>query len=222
MGDASWGDAVPEVGFRPLRRSDFERLRSWLNQPHVYEWWGTESGPDGLGGPGPHAAIGADMIVVTVARRRARADAEPGLAVAAQVAEEYGPAADGVDPTSRFVILVDGVPAGLIQWYRLCDSPEYGAAIGEPTGAGVDLLLGDPGRVGRGIGPLVIDRFLVEVVFAQPGVRRCVAGPDVRNVRSIRAFTKAGFEGVRDALVSGEPAPEHVMVRIASEPALGP
>ncbi len=198
MGDASWGDAVPEVGFRPLRRSDFERLRSWLNQPHVYEWWGTESGPDGLGGPGPHAAT------------------------AAQVAEEYGPAADGVDPTSRFVILVDGVPAGLIQWYRLCDSPEYGAAIGEPTGAGVDLLLGDPGRVGRGIGPLVIDRFLVEVVFAQPGVRRCVAGPDVRNVRSIRAFTKAGFEGVRDALVSGEPAPEHVMVRIASEPALGP
>jgi RimJ/RimL family protein N-acetyltransferase len=50
------------------------------------------------------------------------------------------------------------------------------------------------------------------VVFAQPAVRRCIGAPDVRNGRSIRAFEKAGFRFVRDAVVTGEAAPEHVMV----------
>jgi RimJ/RimL family protein N-acetyltransferase len=182
---------VPDLAFRPLRRADFERLRGWLNEPHVYAWWGADAAPDGLGGPGPQAATPA------------------------QVDAEYGPAADGLDPTARFVILVDGDPVGLIQWYQLADSPEYAGAIAERAGAGVDLLIGDPTRVGSGIGPAVIDRFVTEVVFAQPGVHRCVAGPDVRNERSIRAFTAAGFVWVRDASVPGEPAPEHVMVRTA-------
>jgi aminoglycoside 6'-N-acetyltransferase len=185
---------MADVAFRRLRRADFDRLRGWLNQPHVYAWWGVDATADGLGGPGPQAAT------------------------AAQVEAEYGPAADGLDPTAQFVILVDGDPVGLIQWYRLHDFPEYARAIEEPRGAGVDLLIGDPTLVGRGIGPLAIDRFVREVVFAEPEVRRCVAGPDVRNTRSIRAFTKAGFEWVRDAAVPGEAGPEHVMVRAAPDP----
>jgi len=185
---------VPAITFRPLRRDDFEQLRGWLNEPHVYAWWGVDAAPDGVGGPGPKAAT------------------------ADQVAAEYGPGVDGLDPTSRFVVLLDGDPAGLIQWYRLEDSPEYARAIGEPTGAGVDVFIGDPDRIGRGIGPAVIERFVTDVVFAQPDIRRCVAGPDVRNRRSIGAFTRAGFWWVRDAPVPGEPAPEHVMARRAPEP----
>jgi RimJ/RimL family protein N-acetyltransferase len=101
----------------------------------------------------------------------------------------------------------------MIQWYRLTDEPEYAAAIGEPDGAGIDVLLGHPARIGHGLGPRVVDAFVTGVVFAEPGVGRCVAGPDVRNERSVRAFARAGFSWARDAVVAGEPAPERIMVR---------
>ena len=182
--------AAHTITFRPLRRADLHRVRDWLNEPHVAAWWGAWSGPGGLG----------------------------GAATTEQVEAKYGPSLDGAGPTHRFVILVDGSPVGLIQWYRLADFPDYAAAIGEADGAGVDVFVGDAGRVGRGLGTAAIDHFVASVVFAQPGIGRCVAGPDVRNERSIRAFTNAGFRWARDATVPGEPAPEHVMVRDRAEP----
>jgi aminoglycoside 6'-N-acetyltransferase len=174
------------VAFRPLRRADLDQVRSWLNEPHVAAWWEL--------GEGPRAP-----------------DGEP--VTAEQVEAEYGDALDDVGPTHVFVILVDGGPVGLIQWYRLPDFPDYAAAVGEPAGAGLDLFVGDPGHVGRGLGALAINRFVTSVVFAARDVDRCVAGPDVRNERSIRAFASAGFRWARDATVPGEPAPERVMVR---------
>jgi RimJ/RimL family protein N-acetyltransferase len=177
------------VTFRPLARADLPRLRDWLNEPHVAAWWGAGTGPDGLGGAGADAAT------------------------LEQVEAEYGDAIDGSGTTRHFVIVVDGTPVGLIQWYRLGDEPDYAAEVGEPDGAGVDLLIGDPDRTGHGLGSEVIDAFVRTVVFRDAGIERCVAGPDVRNGRSVGAFRRAGFRWVRDAAVTGEPAPEHVMVR---------
>jgi aminoglycoside 6'-N-acetyltransferase len=177
------------VAFRPLARADLPRLRDWLNEPHVAAWWGAGSGPDGLGGAGDDAAT------------------------LEQVEAQYGDALDGREPTHHLVVVVDATPVGLVQWYRLVDYPDYATEIGEPDGVGVDLLIGDPDRTGRGLGSEVIDALVTTVVFEQPGISRCVAGPDVRNARSIRAFYRAGFRFVRDATVTGEPAPEHVMVR---------
>ena len=178
----------PPVSFEPLTRDDFARLRDWLNEPHVAAWWGAGTGPDGLGGAGDDAAT------------------------LAAVEAAYGPALDGADPTSNYVIVVDGAPVGLIQWYRLGDYPDYAAAIGEPDGAGIDLLIGEASMVGRGVGPTVIDRFVHDVVFAGSDVARCVTGPDVENTRSVRAFERAGFRWVRDAVVPDERGREHVMV----------
>jgi len=177
------------VTFRPLARADLPRVRDWLNEPHVAAWWGTASGPYGLGGAGADAAT------------------------LEQVEAKYGAAIDGRGTTRRLVIVVDGTPVGLIQWYRLADEPDYAAEIGEPDGAGVDLLIGDADRTGHGLGSEVIDAFVTSVVFQEAVIERCVAGPDVRNARSIGAFRRAGFRWVRDAAVTGEPAPEHVMVR---------
>jgi RimJ/RimL family protein N-acetyltransferase len=177
------------VTFRPLARADLPRLRDWLNEPHVAAWWGAGTGPDGLGGAGVDAAT------------------------LEQVEAAYGDAIAGRGATRHFVIVVDGAPVGLIQSYRLGDEPEYAAEIGELEGAGVDLLIGDADRTGHGLGSEVIDAFVTHVVFQEAGVERCVAGPDVRNARSIGAFRRAGFRWVRDAAVAGEPAPEHVMVR---------
>ena len=182
------------ISFRRLERGDLPTLTRWLNTPHVYAWWGVGRGEANLGGAGDDAAS------------------------VAAVRLEYGPEIDAGGPTQCFVIELDGAPIGMIQWYRLADGTEnvrYAATIGEPGDgtAGVDLLIGEVDAIGRGLGPKVIDTFVTRVVFAAAGVTRCVAGPELGNARSIRAFEKAGFRAARDATVPGEPEAERIMVR---------
>ena len=183
------------VHFTELRPEHFERLRDWLNTPHVYEWWGADATADGLGGPGDRATT------------------------LEAVAAEYLPEIERGGPAHFHLIVVDATPVGMIQWYPLAAYPDYAAEIGELDAgtAGVDLLIGDVAHVGRGLGTTAIAAYVETVVFSTPGIVRCVGAPDVRNTRSIRAFEKAGFRFVRDAPVTGEAAPEHVMVRERGE-----
>lgn len=166
-------------------------LRRWLNTPHVYEWWGRHVGPGALGGLGPAAATEAE------------------------VEAKYGPGLDHGGTTHRYIIECDGKPIGLIQWYRLRDFANYARAIDEDPAvtAGLDLLIGEPSALGRGLGSRAIDAFVSGIVFAQPDVTRAVTGPAQTNARSIRAFEKAGFRVVRFADIEGEPTPEAVLVR---------
>jgi len=176
--------------FPRLERAHLARLRDWLNTPHVYEWWGVDAAADGLGGPGDKAAT------------------------LEAVEAGYLPELERGGPTGYHLIVLHGTPIGMIQWYPLAAYPGYAAEIGEPAAdaAGIDLFIGDPTQVGRGLGPVVLRTFVESIVFAHAEITRCVGAPDVRNRRSIRAFEKAGFRWVRDADVTGEPAPEHVMV----------
>ena len=78
---------------------------------------------------------------------------------------------------------------------------------------GVDLLLGPPELVGRGLGPEVITRFVADVVWpAYPDALWCLAGPSRANTRSQRAFEKAGFARSGVVEVPGEAEPEVVMM----------
>jgi RimJ/RimL family protein N-acetyltransferase len=183
-----------EISFPALTIEDLPQLRRWLNAPHVYEWWGVESGPGSLGGPGDQAATEQ------------------------QVYEKYAP---GLDPeaagTRRHLIALDGRPVGLIQWYPLDGEPDYATAIGEtePGGAGIDLLIGETDVVDRGIGARVLDAFVTTTVFSEATITRAIGAPHPGNVRSCRAFEKAGFVFVRDVTVPGE-GPERVHVRLRS------
>jgi RimJ/RimL family protein N-acetyltransferase len=192
-------DASDAVSFRPLEHADLPALTRWLNTPHVYEWWGAARAEGNLGGAGADAA--------TVDGVRA----------------EYGAEIDRPGTTAYFVIEADGAPVGMIQWYRLVDERDYADAIDERAEgtAGVDLLMGEESAVGRGLGPRVIDAFVRTVVFADDDVARCVAGPEVGNARSIRAFEKAGFRAVRDAVVAGEATPERIMEQDRDQPTTG-
>jgi len=81
----------------------------------------------------------------------------------------------------------------MIQTYRLRDEPEYAALVGVDDAAGIDLLIGRPGLVDRGLGAEVIRSFTVDVVFVIDDVAVALASPDERNHRSLRAFEKAGY-----------------------------
>jgi aminoglycoside 6'-N-acetyltransferase len=112
----------------------------------------------------------------------------------AEVVAKYGPRTQRDSPVQAYVILVDGREVGYIQCYPMTLFPDYAAQLGCDGGcAGMDLFIGEEAFVGWGLGAGAIERFVAEVVFAQPGVTACVAGPSEGNRASIRAFEKAGF-----------------------------
>lgn len=125
---------------------------------------------------------------------------------------KYGPRIDGREPTHVYVIALGERPVGWIQWYRWSDYPEHAARLGaQPDTAGLDLAIGEPDLLGLGLGPRAICAFVEQVVFTEPSIAACVSDPEERNVRSLRAFEKAGFVSVRTVVLPGEEAPRRVV-----------
>lgn len=136
-------------------------------------------------------------------------DAAPSLAA---VEAEYLPYIRDAGSAQCYTILLAGEPIGFIQTYLIDDHPEYAAAVQvEPGAAGVDLFIGDPGLVHRGLGPRVLQQFVRQVVFARVAVTSCVIGPAVSNASAIRAYEKAGFRYMKTVAVPGEAEPEYLM-----------
>jgi len=121
------------------------------------------------------------------------------------VEAQYGPRVDGVEPTHVFVMEFAGRPFGLIQWYVWSDYPRHAAQLkAELTAAGIDLAIGKLPMIGLGLGPLAIREFVTQIVFADPGVTAVVTDPEEGNVRSLRAFRKAGFMPAQQVQLVGE------------------
>jgi aminoglycoside 6'-N-acetyltransferase len=130
--------------------------------------------------------------------------------------DDYRAAIEGRDPTYRYVALIDGRPAGLLQHYRIADEYAEALDLGEDA-IGVDLFIGAAELLGRGHGPAVLRQFLRDVAFPFHGIDVCVIGPSVRNTAAIRAYEKAGFRPLKQVTVPGEPDPEFLMRLTAAD-----
>ncbi len=123
----------------------------------------------------------------------------------ASVDAKYGPRVDGAEPTHVFVIEQSGRPVGWIQWYLWSDYPEHALQLrGEPASAGIDLAIGELASTGVGLGPIAIREFLGQIVFADASVRAVLTDPEEGNIRSLRAFKKAGFKVTNTVQLGGE------------------
>lgn len=93
-----------------------------------------------------------------------------------------------------FVFWFSGRAAGFVQRERVLPGHDFmpWAALNGETWA-VDVLIGEPELVGRGLGPLVIGAFLAQLRLERPALRRVVIDPAVGNGR---AYAKAGFTPV--------------------------
>lgn len=126
----------------------------------------------------------------------------------------YRGSIEGGTPTDAYLILLDERPVGYIQGYVIADHPEYAAAVQVEEGAaGVDLYIGEPDLVHRGLGSTALRKFVEEIVFANPRVSCCVIGPQPENKAAIRAYEKAGFRYFKTVEVPGDPGPEYLMER---------
>lgn len=125
---------------------------------------------------------------------------------------DYREAIEGRDQTYRYLALIDQRPAGLIQHYRIGDSPEYAEALDlDEEAIGLDLFIGEAELLGRGHGPAMLRQFLRDVAFPFQAIDVCVIGPSVSNTAAIRAYEKAGFRALKQVAVPGEPEPEFLM-----------
>ena len=132
----------------------------------------------------------------------------------AEIEEHYLPASEGREATKLFLILYEGEPPiGFIQSYRISakDDETYAGLVDVEDSAGLDLFIGDPEYLYRGLGRHVIRRFLSEHVFSEPGIAVCGLGPELKNSAAIRVHEKAGFRFFKTIQVSGEPEPEYLM-----------
>ena len=117
------------------------------------------------------------------------------------------------DPTDHFVMEIDGRPVGDIQSYRIQDHPDWRAQIGidEPA-FGIDVYIGEPDLIGRGVGPALIAAFLRDVAFPRYSVDLCVLDPTRSNTSAIRAYEKVGFVFIKDVVEPGTKEPEHYLM----------
>jgi aminoglycoside 6'-N-acetyltransferase len=123
----------------------------------------------------------------------------------AGVADKFGPRVDGDEPTHVFVIEHDGRPIGWVQWYLWADYPAHALQLAaEPGSAGMDLAIGELRMTGLGLGPVAIRGFVGQIVFRDASVSAVIADPEEGNVRSVRAFQKAGFVVTNTVQLVGE------------------
>ena len=126
---------------------------------------------------------------------------------------KYGPRAAAGNVVRAFIVNVDGKDLGYAQAYDVAAFADYAERLGgEPGLASMDLFLGEEETLGHSVGPRVIDQFVSEVVFSDPAIRACVAGPGEGNAAARRAFEKAGFRRWRLLRNEGEES-EYVMRR---------
>lgn len=128
----------------------------------------------------------------------------------------------GQDATRCFLIRYDDRPIGFIQHYRIDAYDDYGAvlALGEEA-VGVDLYIGEPSLVHRGLGPPAVRRFFREIALPAHGLDVAIIAPSLRNRAAIRAYEKAGFRHLKTVNVPGEDDPEYVMRATRAELAHG-
>jgi aminoglycoside 6'-N-acetyltransferase len=123
----------------------------------------------------------------------------------AAVDRKYGPRVDGTEPTHIFVIENGGRPVGWIQWYLWSDYPEHALQLkAEPASAGIDLAIGELAMIGSGFGTIAIRAFVEQIVFAGTRISAVITDPAENNLRSLRAFEKAGFTTTNTVQLAGE------------------
>jgi aminoglycoside 6'-N-acetyltransferase len=122
---------------------------------------------------------------------------------------QYGPLLRGDTDAVAYLVLSSDVPIGYIQRYPVRDEA-WGLRPSTPA-VGLDLFIGDPGYLYRGLGPQILRQFLGEIVFSDNTIVECWIDPIARNRAAIRAFEKAGFRHIATARGADLSEPVYLM-----------
>lgn len=116
---------------------------------------------------------------------------------------DFGGTADGAEPGEDLLAFDDDGPVALVQRSRLADFTDYhdefAVLTDVPDGAAtIDYLVGDPSRVGRGLGTAVIRAVVADTWRTRSDVPALLVAVVAANERSWRALERAGFRRVAE------------------------
>jgi aminoglycoside 6'-N-acetyltransferase len=118
---------------------------------------------------------------------------------AAEVAAKYGRYIRRELPTYSSLALFDGTPFGYLQCYRVADWPEFQVTISVDDGVSVDLFIGDPDFLGKGVGRRMLEGYVDQVAHPlHPAEPVCWIGHELENTAARRCSAAAGFAPVRE------------------------
>ena len=126
---------------------------------------------------------------------------DPLLTLEAAI-EEYRADTREDSPTRACIIERGNEPIGFLQFYRWSDQPSVAEVLEislEQDAWGLDLFIGEPSQVGRGVGTRVID-LLCRFLFEERGASSVALVAAQDNARALRAYEKAGFRRVQPVL----------------------
>jgi aminoglycoside 6'-N-acetyltransferase len=138
------------------------------------------------------------------------------------VERDFGPGVDGDEAGEDHLALLDGTPVGIVQYCHFVDYPEYLEEMADVYAVGegavtIDYFIGDPDRVGQGVGTAMIRAFVERIWTTDPLATHVVVPVNSANERSWRTLLRAGFELVaRGELEPDSPRhePMHEILRI--------
>jgi RimJ/RimL family protein N-acetyltransferase len=136
-----------------------------------------------------------------------------------QEVEDLRRSVAGEQAVHALIVAEREVPVGWCQWYLCGVDPAWATEMGAgPSDVGIDYAIGDPSRVGQGVGTALITE-LVRLVREHHPRHAVMADPDERNVASRRVLEKNGFELVAVRSFRTEPTDDPMAVyRLAAPP----
>lgn len=159
-----------DLSLRRMREEDLAAILEWRRQPHVREFWDNDDDREGIGD--------------------------------ALIDEHYRPMLDAAHATTATIICVGGAGVGYLQFYRWASYADGAIACGIPLdddAFGLDVFVGDPAYTGRGVGARAVD-LACRYLFVEHGASRVALLTSKGNVGARRAYERAGFVCVREAL----------------------
>jgi aminoglycoside 6'-N-acetyltransferase len=106
--------------------------------------------------------------------------------------EEIALIYDGKGEHEPYIACVNGEPIAYIQsWWPSRHSGLTWQNDMPASTRGIDVTIGDPINLGKGLGSLIVRHFAAKL-FAE-GAKRLVIDPGIQNNRAISAYLKAGF-----------------------------
>ncbi|MFZ2586980.1 MAG: GNAT family N-acetyltransferase, partial [Alphaproteobacteria bacterium] len=121
-----------------------------------------------------------------------------------EVTQKYSCRALNQTPTHTHIVQHQGKSIGKIQCYKLSDYPDFSNQIGVSDGASVDLFIGDPSYLGRGLGRIFLKQYVEDIVFPLfHDISKCYIVHEIGNIGALKASKAAGFEFLQDVYEDG-------------------
>lgn len=120
------------------------------------------------------------------------------------VTAKYGPRVRGEQPLVCHVASDDGAPFGYLQAYRNRDWPDYAQVMGHDDGVSLDLHIGDPTLVGKGLGRAMLGGYVSGVALPHYAEHRAYIAHDLDNAAALACSRSVGFRPLEQFLEDGE------------------